>query len=208
MKPKTKSQANEFELTLISSETEVCILRLTKAEFKECAKNGMSYEKYEELDGSAEVSGPTSDGPIQLEIDGKKVPRSDALLLKLYKKAKAEALKQDRQSMLPTDQYAAIMDKLSNDSWRFIRIHECFDPKKLSMTVSFDKCLGLDSHVVETFELTYDGISRPFEFLKSICQLVMHNQLEFSRRIGIRHAQRAAVKFNAWLCSELIELEA
>ena len=161
MKPKTKSQANEFELTLISSETEVCILRLTKAEFKECAKNGMSYEKYEELDGSAEVSGPTFDGPLQLEIDGKKVPRSDALLLKLYKKAKAEALKQDRQSMPPPDQYAAIMDKLSNDSWRFVRIHECFDPKKLSMTVSFDKCLGLDSHVVETFELTYDGI--PFE---------------------------------------------
>ncbi len=161
MKPKTKSQANEFELTLLSSETEVCILRLTKAEFKECAKNGMSYEKYEELDGSAEVSGATRDGPLQLEIDGKKVPRSDALLLKLYKKAKAEALKQDRQSMPPPDQYAAIMDKLSNDSWRFIRIHECFDPKKLSMTVSFDKCLGLDSHVVETFELTYDGM--PFE---------------------------------------------
>ena len=178
MKPKTKSQANEFELTLFSSETEVCILRLTKAEFKECAKNGMSYEKYEELDGSAEVSGPTFDGPLQLEIDGKKVPRSDALLLKLYKKAKAdalntaflrklykkakaEALKQDRQSTPPPDQYAAIMDKLSNDSWRFVRIHERFDPKKLSMTVSFDKCLGLDSHVVETFELTYDGV--PFE---------------------------------------------
>ena len=161
MKPKTKSQANEFELTLFSSETEVCILRLTKAEFKECAKNGMSYEKYEELDGSAEVSGPTFDGPLQLEIDGKKVPRSDALLLKLYKKAKADALKQDRQSTPPPDQYAAIMDKLSNDSWRFVRIHERFDPKKLSMTVSFDKCLGLDSHVVETFELTYDGV--PFE---------------------------------------------
>ena len=161
MKPKTKSQANEFELTLFSSETEVCILRLTKAEFKECAKNGMSYEKYEELDGSAEVSGPTFDGPLQLEIDGKKVPRSAALLLKLYKKAKADALKQDRQSTPPPDQYAAIMDKLSNDSWRFVRIHERFDPKKLSMTVSFDKCLGLDSHVVETFELTYDGV--PFE---------------------------------------------
>ena len=83
------------------------------------------------------------------------------MLLKLYKKAKAEALKRDRQSTPPQDQYAAILDKLSNDSWRFVRIYERFDPKKLSMTVSFDKCLGLDSHVVETFELTYDGI--PFE---------------------------------------------
>jgi hypothetical protein len=155
------SKVPEFRLTLLSSEAEVCILRLTKDEFTDCAKNGMSYEQYEELDGSAEVSGATRDGPLQLEIDEKMVPGSDTLLLKLYKKAKAEALKRDRQSTPPQDQYAAIMDKLSDDSWRFVRIYESFDPKKLSMTVSFDKCLGLDSHVVETFELTYDGM--PFE---------------------------------------------
>ena len=154
-------KVSEFELTLLSSETEVCVLNLTKDEFTDCAKNGMSYEKYEELDGSAEVSGPTFDGPLQLQINEKKIPRSDALLLKLYKKAKLEALKRDRQSTPSQDQYGAIIDNLSNDSWRFVRIHERFNPKKLSMTVSFDKCLGLDSHVVETFELTYDGI--PFE---------------------------------------------
>ena len=133
MKPKTKSQAKAFNLTLLSSETEVCVLNLTEAEFTECAKNGMSYEKYEELDGSAEVSGPTFDGPLQLEIDGKKVPRSDALLLKLYKKAKLEALKREPKSKPMKDQYAAIMDKLSNDSWRFVRIHERFNPKKLKI---------------------------------------------------------------------------
>jgi hypothetical protein len=158
------------KLTLVTSQTELCVMKISEDQFSNYLKNGVPENEYEELDYSTNYSSPVfnTDTGIALDLDGHDVLNFYDLFKLKYNKAVEiyeESHPQIKTQKISDLEFAAVSERFIKRSFYTLTIYEEFDFEKLEIEISKYDNFGSESKTLG-FNLSYSGVTSDphFEF--------------------------------------------
>lgn len=153
-------------ITLLSSEIEVLLMKITKDQYNSYLSEGLPQDQYEELEQNAEISGSIYDESTIIDIDGIEIPNFHKFFKPKYIQSVKEhekkyGTKLESKNKKVKIEYAIVGEKWIKRSWFTLEIFEKFDINKLNIEISRDVYFG-KTDSVDTFSLSYAG--NEFEF--------------------------------------------
>jgi len=141
-----QTRNKSYKLTLCSPQTQISIKTITKKEFKKLTEQGIGEEEFEELqdelDGEVEFDYPIYEW-VEISINDKAIKIDDAVIDKIYQKAKNKfdkenlnSQKTDKRKLKSDDEkYVIVWDRWFKRSFFELTIQEEFDINKLNYEI-------------------------------------------------------------------------